>query len=140
MVMSTERPLHVQVAEVLGYGECSPCGEEGAWHFAPGNGAAYREDFTPTWRDVFDYGEWHRCEHDRNLVPRFDTDWSATGPLIEKYGLTITPEWLMTEPKKLDGWMARAPTFHEAWYGRHPLEAICNVIVALAAAGKLKAA
>lgn len=128
------KPLHVQVAEALGYGDCAPCsGEDGAWHFAPGSGTAYRDDFTPIWRDSFDYGEWHRCDHDRNFVPRFDTDWSATGRLIEKYRIKLSPT--------SDGcwWAGELDRPYQELQPKS-LVAICRFILALAQAGKLKAA
>jgi hypothetical protein len=59
-----EKPLHVKVAEVLGWIDC------------------YIENGVHLGRPpIPNYGHF--------AVPNYDTDWSATGPLIEKYALHI---------------------------------------------------
>lgn len=72
------KPLHVQVAEALGWTET---------HLEQHGG----KDGTPAW-----YGTRPADDHvyaalDARWfgVPRFDTDWSATGPLIERFGISI---------------------------------------------------
>lgn len=71
---------------------------------------------------------------------RYDTDWSATGPLIEKYGIALQPEFFMTEPPKLTGYRATHALTAIVGYGATAPEAVCHLILALAEAGKLKAA
>lgn len=77
-------------------------------------------------------------------IPRYDTDWSATGPLIERQRVAVVP-W------KPVLWRAfRAPFIgpqdevyvhedHEEASGETPLLAVCNLILALNKAGKLGA-
>jgi hypothetical protein len=112
----SERPLHVQVAEALG---CK---------LVPlGNGLACGCHATKPQHGC--YGE----------IFHYDTDWSATGPLIEKYRIE-------GESCGDSGWIA--------WYfdsnfddktadddirgdGETFLIAVCNLILALGVAGKL---
>ena len=119
----TEKPLHVRVAEALG-DDFGPCD----WAFycdAEGNlvcsecGAAIR---TP-----------EAGRHER-AIRRYDTDWSATGPLIEKYQVGLE------EPENGGMWTAyyrirEDETMHA--YGPTVLMAVCNLILALKEAGKL---
>lgn len=108
----TEKPLHVQVAEALGW--------EPWDHKLLG----------PRWRRP-------GSAHPEKAVPRYDTDWSATGPLIEKH---------MIIPRFGSGtWWAEAdwPTYqkHIRWTGEGetPLIALCHLILSLKEAGKLAA-
>jgi hypothetical protein len=122
---ASERPLHVRVAEALG------------WH-----------DF-----HVLGDGE-HVGQHpdkERNrkhsyaveAIPRYDTDWSATGPLIEKYRIELEWERLIT-PARDFVWTASwgqqighlTPVIYSA-SDTTPLIAVCNLLLALHAAGKL---
>ena len=122
--MDLEKPLHVRVAEALEPIDSWEVQEKGGkgkrWVLSPKAGG-------PGGSGVGGY------------VPAYDTDWSATGPLIEKYGF-----WL----RRLDKYGAA-----QAWdafrnddlkwpqcAGPTPLIAICNLILALAEAGELKAA
>ena len=68
----SEKPLHVQVAEALGWSNfhSERHGEGAYWYGLPPRG---EEDCTP--------------------APRYDTDWSATGPLIHRFKLRILPMW-----------------------------------------------
>lgn len=111
--MELEKPLHVQVAEALG------------WIGVAQVGSAEWAGFL---------GEIP------GRVSRYDTDWSVTGPLIEKYGISLQPEYFMTDPPKLTGYRAIQALTGTVGYGVTALEAVCNLILALAAAGKLKAA
>jgi hypothetical protein len=70
-------------------------------------------------------------------VPRYDEDWAATGPLVEKYKITMMHE-------ELDGWSALSNarddlqfTWDESQCGATPLLAICHLLIALGKAGKL---
>jgi len=111
----TEKPLHVQVAEALGWTDCQ-LEPSGLW---VGRGHP-----------------WHGPVE----LKRYDTDWSATGPLIEKYELALGQTG-MEDPK---------PTWVAWWPGScdvdtcsvdapadTPLLAACHLLLALKAAGKL---
>jgi hypothetical protein len=115
-----DKPLHVQVAEALGWRDCRPFEADG----------------------IVDYQTW--CGEQpgvegmeaHTFIPDFDTDWSATGPLIEKYGIYLNAA--------TDGWHA-CRECQCAEYGHNssdgdgptPLTAVCNLILALKEAGKL---
>ena len=68
------------------------------------------------------------CHPGYGWTPHYDTDWSATGPLIERYrvSLTSTP----------DEWWAVRSGFN-GQDGPTPLIAACNLILTLHKAGKL---
>lgn len=106
------KPLHVQVAEALGWTCVS---------LLSGS--------------VEDWSGYAPDAHEFVMpIPRFDTDWSATGPLIEKYGLLVAPygpKWNAVYLRDSTQWgpMERA--------GATPKEAVCRLILALKAAGKL---
>lgn len=100
-----EKPLHVKVAQVLGV--ILPDCDEAAWL------AADEEGF----------------------IPHYDTDWGATGPLIERYGMELAPcsecEWVATKHETMWQYHSRR--------GALPLIAACDLILALHEAGKLDA-
>lgn len=143
--MEQEKPLHARVAEALGWRAWQS--KHGHWIVTHGEGADEPGETCEAGfhmrRDKFDpqTGErlpgrqwWDECGH----VPRYDTDWSATGPLIEKYKLCvdISPEganptlaWVVIKP--------RTRWDYKCGYGPTPLIAACNLILALAEAGKL---
>ena len=127
----TEKPLHVQVAEALG---CKP--ELLTLHAGP-----------PIWSCPC-AGASHGLKPDElsdeygndSTIARYDTDWSATGPLIEKYELALGQTG-MDDPK---------PTWVAWWPGScdvdtcsvdapadTPLLAACHLLLSLKAAGKL---
>lgn len=117
-----EKPLHVRVAEALGWtslhnvGNCMIPGEPDDYRGrSPGN--------------VF-VGPGGECP-----VPRYDTWWSATGPLIERLGISLNnyalaPSRGTTAHRRIDDriYDASGPT---------SLIAVCNLILALKEAGKL---
>lgn len=119
-----DKPLHVQVAEALGW--------EGPFYKRPlggvdGNPVLWfgtPPDPMPPWA----VGPWTR------MVPLFDTDWASTGRLIEKYGFWI---------RHLDGEVAEWDAFRNddlpdpRGTGSTPLIAVCRLILRLAEAGKL---
>src|SRR3972149_10154355 len=105
----TEKPLHVQVAEALGWTECQPS-----------SGV-----------DLIDCVGTSPAIGPGVDVPRYDTDWSATGPLIEKYGIETKPNGAFWQ-----AWVDE-PAMGGAEVGPTPLLAVCNLILALKAAGKL---
>lgn len=125
-----EKPLHVRVAEALG------------------ETVLFDKD------DIGEMDYWYTEREDRKgrprheAVPRYDTSWDATGPLMEKYGISLTEpgehggaetNWLAS---KRVGWVAIGSSPHaypdviEA-EGGTILLAVCNLLLALKEAGKL---
>lgn len=104
----SDKPLHVRVAEALGW--------------------------TYIWLDE---DVWCGTDPAGNAcsILCYDTDWAATGPLIEKYEIQID--------KRGAGWCASA--FDEAnfahladpAFAETPLIAVCNLILALKEEGNL---
>ena len=118
--MSAEKPLYVLVAEALGWTDCSISG----WTRFRGERIVEDNRF---WSGVSPYRAELRTIQDK--LPRYDTDWSATGPLIEKYRIEIEPF--------MDSWRVRSvgdPTGTREQQ-KSLLIAICNLILALAEAG-----
>lgn len=119
--MTDEKPLHVRVAEALGWTECRPCGDIAA-PWASGyegrpNGEPYIiGDERAGWR----------------RIPRFDLEWKATGPLIEKYEITVARGRFFWHATRWTNGIQDA-------YGEAgtPLIAVCNLILALKEAGRL---
>ena len=78
----------------------------------------------------------------------YTLDWAATGPLIEEYGFAIAPagagRWVVVNdqviviPADNEGCYGADTYFDDYAFGATPCEAVCNLIVALAAAGKLE--
>jgi hypothetical protein len=130
----SEKPLHVRVAEALG---CKPYWHEGhGWWLC----------------ECGDLGHVQESEKFADglagapLLNRYDQDWSATGPLIEKYRITLTDDagggyegdWFA-----LGGFEMLASCDGEAEWdhtgpGTTPLIAVCNLVLALSEAGKLE--
>jgi hypothetical protein len=131
--MTDEKPLHVLVAEALG---CSPVWGHGWLSERPGE---------ETWLcrcEERDHG-WDSQAQGCGVILRYDTDWSATGPLVERYTIHLA-KW-------------NAATGGRAWWyaavwgpgefgderkvestGQEtPLLAVCALLLALKAAGKL---
>lgn len=109
-----EQPLSVQVAEVLGWVELHPnANENGDWGGT-----------VPVELDWMGLGG-------RTIVYRYDEAWEATGPLIAKYRISVVP--LKDNP----GWSAWVQGKEPDGKGASPLEAVCRLIVALKAEGKL---
>lgn len=117
-------PLHVQVARALGWTEAAPilAGEIvlGWAGIPPGS---------------------HSFDH----IPPFDTSWEVTGPLLERYTIELHYWFPESGPRQwcasLDGHYSVTGIVDyegEAGYGATPLLAICNLILALSAAGKLE--
>jgi hypothetical protein len=124
-----DKPLHVQVAEALGWTYLGPSEVEGEWEGEPPPGTSI----------------WDRIPRrlDQHIgVPRYDTEWSATGPLIEEYGIELArggfgPDdlpWLAAEHVCSDH---DHNVSQPCGMGPTPLIAVCNLILALKAAGKL---
>lgn len=130
-----EKPLHVRVAEALGakairYEE-KPC-HVGQTVCLRCSGAG---DFPRVSNDPIIIGRWlmERWIEDEDVgqaIPAYDADWGATGPLLERYGIT-----LRLDVPSLPGWTARAQ--RATCRSQKPLLAVCGLILALHSAGKL---
>lgn len=132
--MSDEKPLHVQVAEKLGWSLLGPethnlpeyAEPQTNWFGHPTPNAC------PVWFTDLDKPK------ARAQVPDYACDWSATGPLIERLGIELKPS---SEPFSEGQWLAalRVPSleypiilaFNTESVGATPLLAICNLILAL---------
>lgn len=134
-----EKPLHVRVAEALGCkvtSDCCGCGY-GTSEERPGIG--YR------------HGCFGGPEDDSDpSIASYDTDWSATGPLIQRYQICLEPAPAnATKRNRSDTWIPDDLwTWYRAdWcsdeaqmnaYGATPLLAVCNLILALKEVDKLR--
>lgn len=115
----SDKPLHVQVAEALGWTQIHHCQVESAQQ-------------RPCWIGVLPADGLE----DGGLkpeVPHYDTDWAATGPLIEKYALSVEFEnFPVTCPPH--SWVAEQRLEHIGYMevgGPTPLIAVCNLILKL---------
>jgi hypothetical protein len=122
-----EKPLHVRVAEAIGWTETH---ETGAGIVLPGAVSVWRG--RPP-GDVLVYVERDRMPG----VSRFDTDWSVTGPLLERLdiGLRYFDSREFKELPLPGSWGAEWPfDFVKAYtYAAIPLVAACEAIVAMSA-------
>lgn len=123
-----DKPLHVQVAEALG---CKPRMMPDP-HGAPAWLCLCEDEHRPIYRR-------HGEKGNADLL-RYDTDWSATGPQIEKYALDLraTPWQDGTKEWEASAWRPN-PNPKEAFRtsGDTPLIAVCNLILKLKEAGRL---
>ena len=125
-----DKPLHVQVAEALG--ETMNFGLQ-PWEFG---------HYNPRWLRRLKAGEFVRdlkgpfgraiqdSEEFWGEPIRYDTDWAATGPLIEKYGICI-------ESHSGDWRVHRHGVSFGPVCGPTPLVAVCWLLVALVKEGKM---
>jgi hypothetical protein len=126
-----EKPLHVRVAEALGtlhvLGPSIGKTEDG------------RDIRRCTLHETETFAYDFVTDHDgRVLALHYDTDWSATGPLIERYSLDLYRK-AGDAPWSAGVWIPNDnPKEHLVAAGETPLLAVCNLILALAAGGKLK--
>lgn len=105
------KPLHVKVAEALG---------GGPYFDSPEHNLGWLFTKTGTGGQLV-----------VNAPERYDEDWAATGPLIEKYGIVLAyPNGLY--------WQAWKDSEEPAPCAETPLLAICELILALAEIGGLK--
>lgn len=127
-----EKPLHVRVAEALGWTMMQPGGVllTGAYVGYP-----------PT----------HQIVGQRAQVPWFDRDWNATGPLIEQYGIELSfngERWFATGHHPWDKDLGREPACMHigrragfapcADESEKPLESVCKAILAMKDAGLIE--
>jgi len=130
----TEKPLHVRVAEALG---CSPV----EFGLRPGTGGFWKCGC----KDGFKHGQEYTDGYVSDNLKRYDTDWSATGPLIERYEIVVLRD--IRSHAKTYCWMAVVGAQDDHGYldkdypdegnGKSPLVAVCNLILALSKAGRL---
>jgi hypothetical protein len=125
-VAEQEKPLHVRVAESLG---CKPLFGRPLYSTIP-----YPEDWRCGCLDTKTNDPTE--EHDDTTeghcdlgIKRYDTDWSATGPIIERFGISLRRE--------ASGWDARVDNMLATDHNETPLLAVCHLIIALAEAGRL---
>lgn len=134
--MSDEKPLHVRTAEALGWTECRvadyprPTGVPDThwptWHGRPSEG------HWPLWMSR---AEWEREPNSRPEVPHYELSWEETGPLIEKFGISLNnyshaPTNGTTAHRSIEDRIYDAT-------GTTPLLAVCALILKLKEAGKL---
>lgn len=125
--MSDEKLLHVRVAEALG---CKPV-------LTPAR-PAFAEYWSCSCPDQI-----HNADSDEGRqywIATYDTDWSATGPLIERLHISVLDEQRSIDPRQkwqASLWPHGLANDAEERFGPTPLVAICNLILALHAAGKL---
>jgi hypothetical protein len=145
--VTDKRPLHVRTAEALGWVRLV---DTGGGLMLPGEPTMWL-GLAPSW--------WNDCgayvlSVDQNTktltfgsgsVPRFDTDWSAGGRLIERFSIG----WdrcvkLMSPPLQGDNWIAvvvgvdaeRPLKTHGD--GDSPLKAMCELIIRLKERDRLR--
>lgn len=118
--MTTEMPLHVQVAAVLGWTDLKPDlvidGEMQYWGRPPADGTPFSAV--------------------ERIVPRYDLDWSATGPLLERLSIDLNSDWIPARGG-ID-WRAKTvgrPYSPDILYAhaKTPLMAICALILGITA-------
>lgn len=133
------RPLHVRVAEALGWTDLAPMDNPRPPH---GQGCPCHSDWEGWHAGYLGPGTLTPRPSGQGLHPvsRYDTDWSATGPLIEQYGITlirVPAPWMLGRP---DGQPWEAYRDDIKMFGETALLAACRLIVALHSAGKLQVA
>ncbi len=80
--MNPEKPIHVRVAEALGWSGI----------------------MVPDLLEPEQYAGSAPGSESIVWLPRFDIDWNATGPLIEQYFITIHGGWMAMVPGYGSGW------------------------------------
>lgn len=126
---SSDDPLHVQVARALGWTRITP---DGTWEWTATKPRVPVD--TPGWAGSHPQDD----SHMRNaLVPRYDTDWAATGPLIQRYRIGFSPD-APDSPGQILAYYEGAGSEWVEGKGPTHLIAACNLLLALHAAGKLE--
>jgi hypothetical protein len=130
-----EKPLHVRVAEALG---CEPRLTGDWWHC------------TCAPDPIHDDEGIDGAPHEGGILLAYDIDWAATGPLIERYGITVgrhdlhglwyahRPPWerIAAKPTPTSYLVASVDNVGQS-LSRSPLGAVCHQILVLDAVGKL---
>lgn len=138
--MADDLPLHVRVAEALGW-TWKLTWNQGARFFCPPTYDRIHDIHPENYKDAD--GPVPQATDAYRYVPRYDTDWSATGPLIERLEILIAKK----PGDESEGWMAMAGVtwdghpyvseHAEDHWGETPLQAVCYLILELHKAGKL---
>lgn len=127
--MSDTRPLHVRVAEALGWTathlrdapEAHACGD-----------ILITDPERMRWKGRAP-GEQLVGPHGCTLIPRYDTDWAAAGPLIERYAISLSFAISEKHEHRFE-WIARENDGDCRCVGRFewdksPLVAVCRLLV-----------
>lgn len=125
--MTEEMPLHVRVALALGYVWAKHLPDVDSLH----PGARFVTRKVNQWSEPADGSEPLAVVGDKPAwadVPRFDTDWAATGPLIERLGISVRKVHPSYE-KSHGRWEAEVGAV--AVYGETALLAVCELILKL---------
>jgi hypothetical protein len=123
-----DKPLHVRVAQVLGW--------------------TMIEHVDGLWRGLSPHDP--RLGKIHCMIARYDTNWGATGPLIERHGINLervsTEEGTLWRASKAFGEAAGHQQAEEVIEeeslhatGNIPLAAVCDLLLVLAVHGKLNA-
>lgn len=139
------KPLHVRVAEALG---CKALDDD-FWGDREWTCACDLDEMAEPPHGI---GSGEHGPSQDAILKRYDTDWSATGPLIERLGITVLKDY--SHPGS--AWRALYRACDDMQFGsdvvlsglhdplrtadvegQSPLMAVCNLILALKEAGKL---
>ena len=117
MLPESEKPLHVLVAEALGWSNLHERTEGHWWGNEPYQGMSL-------------------------AVPIYDRSWCSTGVLLERFGISVGQEHLLNEDLTPSGWVAiksdpKSTSRHTIERGKTPCEAVSRLIVELSKEGKL---
>jgi hypothetical protein len=149
-ITTPEIPLHIQVATVLGWSAfLSKHGHFIVTHGIDPTGGAV-EGASCEWA----FGYYHNYEYDPHTgkklptrtiwwedcphIPVFDTDWAAGGPLIARLHIELAPRWDTAADQDTPPSVWDAMSADRRFQGSSPsspLEAVCNLIVAMRAGG-----
>ena len=119
--------IHEGLHPVLRHYEFDPeCGGQEVFHRfenapepADHNWRGYEVDWC-----VWDYARWV-------VMDAYSTDWSATGPLLEKYGLSLFDRWTAGRDAPANiRWSSWSKQCSPVW-GETPLIAICQAVLAI---------
>jgi hypothetical protein len=122
----SDRPLHVRVAEALGWWDCAPETTPNEWTGKQGTLALPPGATHVIWNGV----AVERAPESWGRVPHFDTDWAVTGPLIESHRISLDHDGFGM-------WKAYLRSEKVEALGRTPLVAVCELLLMLATDGKL---
>lgn len=139
-----EKPLHVRVAEALGWSdlkamELVPSGIAQWWGKPPDDWVRQNGLFVG---DIDREGRRVTLTPNYGLVPRYDADWAATGPLIAHLGLDVTerdPGLFVAGVSAYRGVRSdEDPGWPLEGTGPGHLGAVCDLILKLKSAGQLE--
>jgi hypothetical protein len=122
-----EKPLHVRVAEVVGWTKCAFTGPIQHFYNVAAGEIDHRE-----WTGVSPYvaDRDYRCP-----VWRYDKSWDVTGPLKEKYGITVIPDYTpdakFTAFTQFEFIPYEGASYKDREDGETELLAICHLVEAI---------